>query len=153
MVYAKIQNGEVSVYPYSIAQLKLDNPNTSFPSPISENVLERFDVYPVTIERPDYTVRTQKLVEDTTPTLVDDVWTLNYNVVNKTEEETQAYDDLYAESNRNKRGDLLAETDWWALPDSPTMTDAQTAYRQALRDITTHSNWPHLEDSDWPTKP
>ena len=52
MVYVKIQDGEVLAYPYSIAQLKLDNPNTSFPSPISENVLEDFDVYPVTIERP-----------------------------------------------------------------------------------------------------
>ena len=54
---------------------------------------------------------------------------------------------------REERNRRLAETDWWALPDSPTMTDAQTTYRQALRDITTHSNWPHLEDSDWPTKP
>ena len=34
-----------------------------------------------------------------------------------------------------------------------TMTSAQTTYRQALRDITTHSNWPHLEEDDWPTKP
>lgn len=152
MVYVKIQDGEVLAYPYSIAQLKLDNPNTSFPSPISENVLEDFDVYPVTIERPDYIVRTQKLVEDTAPTLVDNVWTLNYNVVSKTAEEIQAYDDLYAESNRNKRDDLLAETDWWASTDL-TMTDDQTSYRQALRDITTHENWPHLEEDDWPTKP
>jgi len=33
------------------------------------------------------------------------------------------------------------------------MTAEQTAYRQALRDITSHANWPHLEDADWPTKP
>jgi len=26
-------------------------------------------------------------------------------------------------------------------------------YRQALRDITTHPNWPNLEESDWPVKP
>ena len=53
---------------------------------------------------------------------------------------------------RAERDRLIAQTDWWAGSDR-TMTDAQTAYRQALRDITTHSNWPHLEDSDWPTKP
>jgi hypothetical protein len=44
------------------------------------------------------------------------------------------------------------ETDFYALSDV-TMSSEMTIYRQALRDITTHSNWPHLEDSDWPTKP
>lgn len=53
---------------------------------------------------------------------------------------------------RKTRNALLSETDWWAVSDR-TMTDDQTAYRQALRDITTHANWPLLADSDWPTKP
>ena len=42
-----------------------------------------------------------------------------------------------------------------------TMADAWKTYRQALRDITTHSNWPNLKspdpsgagDNDWPVKP
>ena len=59
---------------------------------------------------------------------------------------------LIAESMRANRNALLAETDWWAVADH-TMTAEQTAYRQALRDITTHTNWPNLADSDWPTKP
>lgn len=54
--------------------------------------------------------------------------------------------------NRERRDELIAETDWWASSDL-TMTAEQTAYRQALRDITTHANWPHLEEADWPTKP
>lgn len=53
---------------------------------------------------------------------------------------------------RAKRNTLLAETDYFALKDV-TMTDSMTAYRQALRDITLHSNWPNLEDANWPTKP
>ena len=57
-----------------------------------------------------------------------------------------------AESNRNERDRLIAETDWWASSDL-TMTAEQTAYRQALRDITSHANWPHLGEDDWPTKP
>ena len=57
-----------------------------------------------------------------------------------------------AEGHRNTRASLLAETDFYALSDV-TMTDAMTAYRQALRDLPSHSNWPDLEDSDWPTKP
>ena len=35
---------------------------------------------------------------------------------------------------RQKRDNLLAATDWAALPDSPTMSDGMTAYRTALRD-------------------
>ena len=57
-----------------------------------------------------------------------------------------------AESNRTKRDGLLADTDYFALTDV-TMDAAMTTYRQALRDITTHADWPNLADSDWPTKP
>ena len=54
--------------------------------------------------------------------------------------------------NRQKRDALLSETDWWASSDL-TITDEQRSYRQQLRDITDHANWPNLEDDDWPTKP
>ncbi len=57
-----------------------------------------------------------------------------------------------AERNRTKRDGLLAETDYFALTDV-TMDAPMTTYRQALRDITAHSNWPNLADDDWPTKP
>ena len=57
-----------------------------------------------------------------------------------------------AESNRTKRDGLLAETDWTGMSDV-TMTSAMTTYRQALRDLPAHDNWPNLEDADWPTKP
>tara|TARA_Y100000389_G_scaffold67260_1_gene63527 strand:+ start:3645 stop:4151 length:507 start_codon:yes stop_codon:yes gene_type:complete len=57
-----------------------------------------------------------------------------------------------ASNNRSQRDNLLQETDWWAVSDR-TMSSEQTAYRKALRDITTHSNWPHLENGDWPAKP
>jgi len=57
-----------------------------------------------------------------------------------------------AESNRTKRDRLLAETDWTGMSDV-TMTSEMTTYRQALRDLPDNSNWPNLEDADWPTKP
>ena len=53
-------------------------------------------------------------------------------------------------SLRRKRNSLLAETDWWASSDL-TMTAEQTAYRQALRDIT--NSYSSLDDVVWPTKP
>ena len=51
---------------------------------------------------------------------------------------------------RAERDRLIAATDWWASSDL-TMTDAQTAYRQALRDIT--EDYSSLVDVEWPTKP
>jgi len=56
------------------------------------------------------------------------------------------------EQNRQTRNMLLAETDFYALSDV-TMSSEMQSYRQALRDITSHSNWPNLAEEDWPTKP
>ena len=57
----------------------------------------------------------------------------------------QPMKELRAERNRR-----IAETDWWASSDL-TMTAEQTAYRQALRDIT--NTYSSLDDVVWPTKP
>jgi hypothetical protein len=61
-------------------------------------------------------------------------------------------DDKAGEAVRAKRNALLAETDYFALTDV-TMDAAMTSYRQALRDITDHANFPNLDDADWPAKP
>ena len=57
---------------------------------------------------------------------------------------------------RAHRNALLAACDWINGADV-TMTDEKkaewVAYRQALRDITSHANWPYLELDDWPTSP
>jgi hypothetical protein len=54
---------------------------------------------------------------------------------------------------RLERDSLLKATDWTQLPDAP-LTDAQKAaygaYRQALRDLTDHVNFPNLDADDWP---
>jgi len=50
-------------------------------------------------------------------------------------------------AERNRR---LANTDWWASSDL-TMTEAQTAYRQALRNIT--DTYTSLDDVVWPQIP
>ena len=68
--------------------------------------------------------------------------------------------DQTAARNREERNRRLAETDWMACSDV-TMSNDWKTYRQALRDITTHSNWPNLKrpdingsgDNDWPVKP
>lgn len=52
---------------------------------------------------------------------------------------------------RIERNKLLAETDHWVLSDTADATSAQTAYRQALRDITDSAT--SIHDVTWPTKP
>ena len=65
--------------------------------------------------------------------------------------ELEAARDL--EMLRVERNLLLAETDWWAMSDTATMTDAQKTYRQSLRDIT--KTYKSMDDDgfSWPTKP
>jgi len=57
-----------------------------------------------------------------------------------------------AEEARAIRDGLIVKTDWWATSDR-VMTAEQTAYRQALRDMPTHTNWPTLRNDDWPVSP
>lgn len=51
---------------------------------------------------------------------------------------------------RRERDRLIAETDWWVLPDR-TASEAQLAYRQALRDLPANTSDP--ANPVWPTEP
>jgi hypothetical protein len=61
--------------------------------------------------------------------------------------------ELTAKSVRMKRDDLLVKSDWTQVADAPVDATAWSTYRQALRDITDHVNFPHLQEADWPVKP
>lgn len=64
--------------------------------------------------------------------------------------------DRLAAAHRATRNELLAESDWTQMPDSPLADEAKTSwatYRTALRNLPAHENWPSLEDADWPTQP
>ena len=51
---------------------------------------------------------------------------------------------------RQQRDMLLHECDWWGISDN-TMSDAQTAYRKALRDLPASESNP--DDIVFPSKP
>lgn len=81
-------------------------------------------------------------------------------VVQTVDAQTTAYrtkvDEDVAVGVRTTRNKLLDESDWTQMNDSPLDTSGKTAwatYRQELRDLSDHANWPHLADEDWPTKP
>jgi len=147
--------------------LRRDNPNMSMPRVWGDSVCDALNVDPV-LAAPKPTegigqyqfVARNGVVQDANNNWVQaweirDMFADDDELGTKAEQEAEyqtQLDNSAAQSNRITRNQFLTETDWWALSDV-TMTSAQTTYRQALRDITTHSNWPHLSEEDWPTKP
>jgi hypothetical protein len=45
--------------------------------------------------------------------------------------------------------DMLKQTDWWVLSDTPEPTQEQLDYRQAIRDVPQQSGFP--DNINWPT--
>ena len=137
-------------------------PNVSFPSsgPTSDWMTEN-SVMPVTVFRP-YNGLTEKSTS-VDPYIEDGaVYLHKIEALDDSQKAAAqtAKDNATAEKAREERNRRLTETDWMANSDV-TMTDAWKTYRQALRDITKHSNWPNLKvpdiggagDNDWPVKP
>jgi hypothetical protein len=63
-------------------------------------------------------------------------------------------DEGLADSHRDNRDLELRLSDWTQLSDVNQQTRyAYVGYRQALRDLTDHPNWPRLSVEDWPKKP
>lgn len=195
-MYAKLKDGKIEQFPYTIGQLRKDNPNVSFPKNITAGVLQKYGVVGV-VEGPQPTPSAyQTVARDAIPTrpvlryttnddarnpvtgeidfdqvglpIYANYWMIGYHVVDMFSDTTDengvvttkaeheaAYqaglDAQVAEANRKKRNELLAATDYLALTDN-TMDDTTKGYRQALRDITNHPNWPHLLEGDWPIK-
>ena len=54
-MYLKV-SGSTITYPYSIQNLKNENPNTSFPTIIADSLLESFNIYQVEIKSSGYDV-------------------------------------------------------------------------------------------------
>ena len=152
MSLVKITNGNVDTYPYSVGQLRRDNPNTSFPKQIPAEMLESYGVLSVTFpDAPSIDDRTQKIDQEATPSLVAGAWTIRWTTSSKTADETAEYDADMAASNRDNRDNFLSQSDWTQVADAPVDATAWGTYRQALRDIPDQAGFPN--DINWPTKP
>ena len=154
----------------SQGQIRRDNPNMSLPRVWNANVCDALSIDPVLASpKPDTTGDYKTVVRNGVEQDANNNWVYAWterdmfaeytdedNVVHtKAEQETAYQAKLDAEAGasvRTQRDRLLAETDWTGLSDV-TMSAEMTTYRQALRDITDHTNFPYLTDADWPTKP
>lgn len=153
--YCRKVNGEL-VYPFTALDLRNLFPNISMPKKITEKTFLKFNAHPVHVEpRPEIDNRTQKIIVGDYPEWVEDeegngCYKIVQSVVEKTEEEIEAGNEAEASQVRDTRNKLLQATDFYALSDVQ-MPESVETYRQALRDITSHSNFPYLAPEDWPT--
>lgn len=151
-MYLKV-SGSTITYPYSVQNLKNENPNTSFPTIIADSLLESFNIYKVEAKNSGYDSDDTKDVTEVTPTLSGSVYVQTYNITDADEETINKRREIKWSEVRSNRDSLLSECDWTQFNDSPisgsTLIDWQT-YRQSLRDITNQST-PY--DITWPNKP
>lgn len=143
-MYVKYKNNQIT-YPYDLGTLFRENPNTSFPSSLSDSLLKSFGVYKVEhTPTPPYDPLTEECSEDR-PIFNADKWTQQWKIIKRASAEASA-------NIRAQRSALLTESDWTQLPDAPVNDKAAWAtYRQALRDITVQSGFPF--QVVWPAKP
>lgn len=141
--------GDIQTYPYSIALLKKDNPNTSFPASLTDAMTEEWDVYPVNITT-ETLGADQKRSYATTPVLVSGSWVLAHTATDMSADEIASRDETLAINVRGDRDARLALTDWHGLSDV-VMSEEMTVYRQSLRDIPAQAGFPNT--ITWPTAP
>ena len=109
--------------------------------------------------------------------IIANYWMINYTAVDMFADTTEADDDgvettttkaeheaayqatldaTAAENHRTTRNNLLDDSDWTQMNDSPLSNEVKTAwatYRQELRGISDLDAWPNLADDDWPVAP
>jgi hypothetical protein len=150
-MYVLAPNQIAEIFPYSIGDLRRDNPNTSFPRNPSDAVLADWNVFPVVEQSPpEYNPANQNL-NQLNPTLVDGQWLQTWQVTAASAEEIAERLQNKEAEVRQQRNELLSACDWTQLPDSPADHEAWATYRQALRDVTAQEGFPW--DVVWPEAP
>jgi hypothetical protein len=158
-MYVKATNGVIDQYPYTVGDLRRDNPNTSFPKNVPDSIMADFNMYPVGYEpSPPYDPATQYVETSNEPSLIDGQWMLTKTVVNMTPEQIKAREDRLKGDNKKNAEQLLQATDWVELPsvsnpaNTPHLENVNEflAYRTAVRAIAVN---PPTEPAEFPVKP
>lgn len=153
-MYAKIINDEVVKFPYTIHELKLDNPHTSFANNIETDfvTLAEFNIFMV-LEgvKPEFDVLSEKVVKADIAK-VNDKWIELWQILPLSEDEKNKLKDEKSFEVRAERNRLLAESDWTQFRDIDESISAKWVYyRQQLRDISLQEGFPF--QVQFPSKP
>ena len=161
MFVAKVIDGQIA----NTGKLADMYPNTSFPANgasdqwMADNNIQVIKSYRA------YDKATQKLTKVTPYLDGGEVYDVQVEALTEAEiaAKTSAETARKEKSVRDQRDRLLAECDWVTIKSLELGESVPTewaTYRQALRDITMHKNFPDLNsggmddsDSDWPSMP
>jgi hypothetical protein len=144
-MYALVKNGVVVKHPYTLSNLKQDNPNTSFvKSPKNETLAEFGMVLVFNTTQPAHT--SSQYLEEDVPVFNaqnqrwEQVWLVKDKLYHQLVEENLSQ----KESNKNAAVHLLQQTDWTSMPDvsdplksNPYLANQAefTQYRSIIRNI------------------
>jgi hypothetical protein len=148
-MYIKTTNGAYEK-PYSIGQLRKDNPNTSFPKNPTDTLLAEWGVYPVKPTSQPSVDHTKNVTEKP-PVKQGSEWVQVWEVSDATESEIQERIADKANAIRAERDQKLVGSDWTQVLDAAVDQASWAAYRQSLRDIPQQDGFPTLVV--WPEKP
>lgn len=119
-MYIKLNKGVIDKYPYSLNELKNENPNTSFPENITDELLAEYEVFKVNqVSQPEYDY-TQYVIEES-PNLINGEWHQYWSVIKKTADVINATaEELRADAYRNESDPIFfkwqrgeaTEQDW-----------------------------------------
>lgn len=150
-MYAKIENGAIVQYPYTLQQLGSDNPNVSFPVDLDNDTLARFNVVRVVVTGAPECDHT-KTANETTPAFSQERnrWEQQWQIVDLSPEQIEANTQAEAAQVRAERDRRLSETDWRFRSDMNPSQEWKD-YCQSLRDVPEQPGFPF--DIAWPAKP
>jgi len=151
-MFVLLKNNTVEKYPYSVRELRKDNPQYSFPKQPSTESLAQFGMFPVADVDVEINRKTQVLTE-ITPVYNEQEgrWERSFDIRDKTQDELNDDETKQATLIRNHRNKMLSDTDWTQVDDAPVDKTQWAAYRQELRDISTQLGFPW--EVNWPTYP
>lgn len=108
-ILVKIIEDAIAQFPYSLTALRLEYPDVSFPYEPSEAILNSYNAYTVKYyPYPVHDPRTQIVKASNLPVLIDGIWSIKHEVIDKTEEEIQSHDDSELKTLRTR---ILSEID------------------------------------------
>lgn len=155
-LFIKLIDGEPSGSPIVEQNFRQLFPSTSFPKYYSAADVEPFGYGLWDYSSQPDLGKYQKAVKVAPVRDASGIWRQSWSVVDMSDAEKAAVDATKSAQVRNQRTMKLFETDWKVVKHyeaGESVPESMKAYRQALRDITDHVNFPYLLDTDWPAEP
>lgn len=157
MNYLLASDNAITKFPYSLEELRSDNPHTSFAWEMSAEELAEWGVYSVEEQNPPAYNEQTESIELQPPSLVNGVWVQGWLVVAASAEEIARKNYLKTIEVKALRNKALANTDYTQLPDyqgSSALKLVYIEFRQQLRDLPEQAgfpfnySWPDLDFSE-----